>query len=47
MWMNNKYYNTSNEGSTLWILLASWAVIVVVIGLEYLAILAFEWLTCG
>jgi hypothetical protein len=47
MWMNNKHYNTSDEGSTLWILLISWAVIALVIGLEYLAILGFEWLMCG
>jgi len=42
MIMNGKQYNTSEEGSTIWILIASWVVITIVMGLEYLIILGVE-----
>lgn len=42
MIMNGKQYNTSEEGNTLWILIAAEIVITVVMGLEYLIILGVE-----
>jgi hypothetical protein len=42
MIMNGRQYNTSEEGSTVWILIAAEIVITVVMGLEYLIILGVE-----